>query len=185
MFSFLFCPCTVFALTLPTHAQALKRVACFYNQIAHEIVPSQKPMLLEAANHFEEIVQHPVCQSQQPGEGSVRVTWSNTQQLDAYMDRLQRAAENVCFGSATMLLQHTFSVWGTISLITLCGLQQLTTTNTRLRKLHMKIAQIVVGLVSTDLIRHSGTWRDSMAEIRRIIDGPEQQGSADVRVMND
>ena len=60
-------------------------MANFYNTMGSQIIPSQKPMLLEPLLEFESAVQKPTVGSRADGT----VTWSNPDQCQAFVKRLQ------------------------------------------------------------------------------------------------
>jgi len=80
------------------------------------------------------------------GAGGNQITWSSAEDLERYTLSLQAAAE------------------------------KLSTENRKLRKLHQKISDIVVGLVSTDLLRQQQRWKDNLHEIRQVISEAVQMG---------
>ena len=62
-----------------------RQVANFYNTMGSQIIPSQKAMLLETLLEFETAVQKPTVGSRADGT----VTWSNPDQCQAFVKRLQ------------------------------------------------------------------------------------------------
>nr|XP_032832089.1 cytoplasmic dynein 2 heavy chain 1 [Petromyzon marinus]XP_032832097.1 cytoplasmic dynein 2 heavy chain 1 [Petromyzon marinus]XP_032832104.1 cytoplasmic dynein 2 heavy chain 1 [Petromyzon marinus] len=81
------------ALKFYRHANTLKQVAHFYNTIDQQMIPSQRPMLLEAALAFEKIIKK--SGSRAEGGSTVQVTWDSPEQLESYIAELQRAAETL------------------------------------------------------------------------------------------
>jgi dynein heavy chain 2 len=75
-----------------------------------------------------------------------QITWDNPEDLERYTLSLQSAAE------------------------------KLSTENRKLRKLHQKISDIVVNLMSTDLLRQQQKWKDYLYEIRQAINEAVQMG---------
>ncbi|XP_068082912.1 cytoplasmic dynein 2 heavy chain 1 [Anabrus simplex] len=65
-------------------AKALEQVANFHNTIGDRMIPSQRPMMLEAALELARLVQ------EQNG-----VTWSDTVAVDHYIGRLQTTVERL------------------------------------------------------------------------------------------
>jgi dynein heavy chain 2 len=53
------------------HGMVLRQVANFYNNIASEMIPCQKPMMLDDAVKFETVLTHP-----KDSLGKV-ITWNN------------------------------------------------------------------------------------------------------------
>eukprot|EP01116_Phalansterium_solitarium_P024805 TRINITY_DN91_c0_g1_i4.p1 TRINITY_DN91_c0_g1~~TRINITY_DN91_c0_g1_i4.p1 ORF type:complete len:4085 (+),score=2013.94 TRINITY_DN91_c0_g1_i4:171-12425(+) len=122
------------------HGTVLKQIANFYNTIYSQMIPSQKGMLLEAAVAFEEVVRRPVDQK------TGHLTWRDPAQIEAYVDKLQQAAE------------------------------KLTSENRKLRKYHVLLGERVVSLMSLDLLKFQDKWKDQAREIRVIVDNLEKQG---------
>lgn len=75
-----------------------------------------------------------------------QITWDNPEDLERYTVNLQATAE------------------------------KLSTENRKLRKLHQKISEIVVNLISTDLLRQQQKWKDNLHEIRKVISEAVQMG---------
>ncbi|KAF2362508.1 ATPase dynein-related AAA domain [Trinorchestia longiramus] len=65
-------------------AKALEEIANFHNTIGDQMIPSQRPMMLEAAKAFTALV------NKQNG-----VTWSNTAELDDYIKSLKAATHRL------------------------------------------------------------------------------------------
>lgn len=58
------------------------------------MIPSQKPMMLDSALGFERLVKNPKAGSKEGG-GKTQVTWDNPPELEAYIDKLQAAADKL------------------------------------------------------------------------------------------
>ena len=71
-------------------AVTLKQIADFYNNMSTQIVPSQRPMVLQMAVEFENVVK-----SAETGKGKGKVSWSNTVELGKYIARVKGAAEGL------------------------------------------------------------------------------------------
>ncbi|XP_063840903.1 LOW QUALITY PROTEIN: cytoplasmic dynein 2 heavy chain 1-like [Scylla paramamosain] len=65
-------------------AKALEEIANFHNTIGDQMIPSQRPMMLEAALALSGLVQE-----------QTTITWSNTQQLDTYIAKLKVATQRL------------------------------------------------------------------------------------------
>ncbi|NXA12552.1 DYHC2 protein, partial [Sapayoa aenigma] len=113
-------------------AVILKQVAHFYNSIDQQMIKSQKPMLLQSALAFEQIIKH---SKSGPG-GKAQMTWDNPRELEAYIEKLQAAAE------------------------------RLSTKNRKLRKWHTNFVEKVVSLMNIDLLRQQQRWKDGLQELR-------------------
>ncbi|KAF0306076.1 Cytoplasmic dynein 2 heavy chain 1 [Amphibalanus amphitrite] len=78
-----------------TQAKALEQVANFHNTIGDRIIKSQRPMMLEAAMSFAQLVQ------KQQG-----ITWNNTQAVDEYIVKLQTAVERLSRDNNRLVTSH-------------------------------------------------------------------------------
>ena len=101
---------------------ALKKVANFYNTMDRQIIKCTKPMLLQSLLEFDKRVKS-------RGERGAEITWSNPNECQDYVDRLQKAAEH------------------------------LSLENRRLRRLHQGMTDQVVALMSVDLLRQKARWK--------------------------
>ncbi|XP_035389840.1 cytoplasmic dynein 2 heavy chain 1 isoform X3 [Electrophorus electricus] len=75
-------------------AVVLKQVAYFYNTIDQQMIPAQRPMMLNYALAFEQVIK----QSHSEGHGGNRrlqITWEKPRELELYISRLQNAAERL------------------------------------------------------------------------------------------
>ncbi|NXK72907.1 DYHC2 protein, partial [Amazona guildingii] len=129
-------------------AVILKQVAHFYNSIDQQMIESQKPMMLQSALAFEQIIKH---SKSGPG-GKAQITWDNPRELEAYIQKLQAAAE------------------------------RLSTENRKLRKWHTNFIEKVISLMGIDLLRQQQRWKDGVQELRTGFASLESQaGSSDMR----
>ncbi|KAH0625160.1 hypothetical protein JD844_033332 [Phrynosoma platyrhinos] len=80
-------------------AVILKQVAHFYNSIDQQMIPSQKPMMLQSALAFEQIIKHSKAEGQ--------ITWDNPKELEAYIKKLQNAAERLATENRKLRKWHT------------------------------------------------------------------------------
>ncbi|KFV17286.1 Cytoplasmic dynein 2 heavy chain 1, partial [Tauraco erythrolophus] len=113
-------------------AVILKQVAHFYNSIDQQMIESQKPMMLQSALAFEQIIKH----SKSGSGGEAQITWDNPRELEAYIQKLQAAAE------------------------------RLSTENRKLRKWHTNFVEKVISLMNIDLLRQQQRWKDGLQELR-------------------
>lgn len=58
------------------------------------MIPSQQSMMLDSALSFERLVKNPKTGSKESG-GKTQVTWDNPLELEAYIDKLQAAADKL------------------------------------------------------------------------------------------
>uniref|UniRef100_A0A672TN04 Cytoplasmic dynein 2 heavy chain 1 n=1 Tax=Strigops habroptila TaxID=2489341 RepID=A0A672TN04_STRHB len=123
-------------------AVILKQVAHFYNSIDQQMIESQKPMMLQSALAFEQIIKH----SKSGRGGKAQITWDNPRELEAYIQKLQAAAE------------------------------RLSTENRKLRKWHTNFIEKVISLMNIDLLRQQQRWKDGVQELRTGFASLESQG---------
>ncbi|XP_075274100.1 cytoplasmic dynein 2 heavy chain 1 isoform X3 [Opisthocomus hoazin] len=123
-------------------AVILKQVAHFYNSIDQQMIESQKPMMLQSALAFEQIIKH---SKSGPG-GKAQIMWDNPRELEAYIQKLQAAAE------------------------------RLSTENRKLRKCHTNFIEKVISLMNIDLLRQQQRWKDGLQEFRTGFASLESQG---------
>ncbi|XP_029136209.2 dynein cytoplasmic 2 heavy chain 1 [Labrus bergylta] len=126
-------------------AIVLKQVAHFYNTIDQQMITSQRPMMLGLALAFEQVIKNPRSLSKETG-GKLQITWDNPKELEAYITKLQSAAE------------------------------KLSTENRKLRKWHTDFIDKVVTLMNVDLLRHQQRWKDGLQDLRTGFATLEAQG---------
>uniref|UniRef100_A0A8C9DBD6 Dynein cytoplasmic 2 heavy chain 1 n=1 Tax=Panthera leo TaxID=9689 RepID=A0A8C9DBD6_PANLE len=119
----------------------LKQVAHFYNSIDQQMIQSQRPMMLQSALAFEQIIKN----SKAGSGGKSQITWDNPKELEAYIQKLQNAA------------------------------QRLATENRKLRKWHTTFCEKVVFLMNIDLLRQQQRWKDGLQELRTGLASVEAQ----------
>uniref|UniRef100_A0A3Q2VKF8 Cytoplasmic dynein 2 heavy chain 1 n=1 Tax=Haplochromis burtoni TaxID=8153 RepID=A0A3Q2VKF8_HAPBU len=80
-------------------AIVLKQVAHFYNTIDQQMIPSQRPMMLNLALAFEHVIKK---------TGSkLQITWDNPKELEVYIGKLQAAAEKLSTENRKLRKWHT------------------------------------------------------------------------------
>ncbi|MGH0159576.1 UNVERIFIED_CONTAM: hypothetical protein FKN15_075087 [Acipenser sinensis] len=84
----------------------LREVAHFYNTIDQQMIPSQRPMMLNYALAFEKIIKNPKAVSKESG-GKVQITWDNPKELEGYIKTLQTAAERLSTENRKLRKWHT------------------------------------------------------------------------------
>ncbi|XP_032878557.1 cytoplasmic dynein 2 heavy chain 1 isoform X2 [Amblyraja radiata] len=87
-------------------AVILKQVAHFYNTIDQQMIPSQRPMMLNSALSFEQIIKNPKAGSKESG-GKVQITWDNPRELEAYIQKLHTATERLTTENRKLRKCHT------------------------------------------------------------------------------
>ncbi|GAB1603231.1 hypothetical protein Ahia01_000603700, partial [Argonauta hians] len=127
------------------HGIVLKQVAHFYNTIDQQMIQSQKPMMVASARAFEALILKPK-ENTKGRQGITKVTWDDPNQLEAYIERLQKAAE------------------------------RLTSENRRLRQYHSNICDKVQQLMHLDLLRQQQRWKDCYMEIKHVLSAVANQG---------
>uniref|UniRef100_A0A8C8AR50 Dynein cytoplasmic 2 heavy chain 1 n=1 Tax=Otus sunia TaxID=257818 RepID=A0A8C8AR50_9STRI len=101
-------------------AVILKQVAHFYNSIDQQMIESQKPMMLQSALAFEQIIKH---SKSGPG-GKAQITWDNPRELEVYIQKLQAAAERLSTENRKLRKWHTNFIEKVISLMNIDLLRQ-------------------------------------------------------------
>nr|BCL66104.1 cytoplasmic dynein 1b heavy chain [Volvox africanus] len=94
------------------YGMVLKQRANFYNNIATEMVPCQKPMMLKDALDFEKVLMNP-----RDAQGK-EITWRNAAALDGYVRRLNEVADRLAEKNRTLRKWHTVL---TEKVVTLAG----------------------------------------------------------------
>ncbi|XP_078258653.1 cytoplasmic dynein 2 heavy chain 1 isoform X2 [Rhinoraja longicauda] len=87
-------------------AVILKQVAHFYNTIDQQMIPSQRPMMLNSALSFEQIIKNPKAGIKESG-GKVQITWDNPRELEAYIQKLHTATERLTTENRKLRKCHT------------------------------------------------------------------------------
>jgi dynein heavy chain 2 len=121
-------------------ALTLKQIAHFYNNMSSQIIPSQKPMILEQAMRFEEVVlnyeKNPKKTSNQANLHSI--SWDNVSDLEKYISRVQEASND------------------------------LISENRKLRKVHINISEILNDLFEVDLLKNREQWKERLEQAKRL-----------------
>ncbi|CAF3536266.1 unnamed protein product [Rotaria sordida] len=138
--------CTDMGKKFYQYGVELQALAHFYNTIDSEMIPSQQPMMLELAKHFERLVKDPKLSQRSGGDSAVKITWDNPEQLSRYISTLRATAE------------------------------KLKTENLKLRRHHSNIQQIVCSLMNTDLLREQEKWNEQIHDIRKIMENLIHEG---------
>ncbi|XP_069747277.1 cytoplasmic dynein 2 heavy chain 1 isoform X4 [Narcine bancroftii] len=87
-------------------AVILKQVAHFYNTIDQQMIPSQRPMMLNSALSFEQIIKNPKVGTKE-SSGKVQITWDNPRELEAYIQKLHAATERLTTENRKLRKCHT------------------------------------------------------------------------------
>nr|ADI46856.1 DHC1bf [Volvox carteri f. nagariensis] len=94
------------------YGMVLKQRANFYNNIATEMVPCQKPMMLKDALDFERVLMNP-----KDAQGK-EITWRNAAALDGYVRRLNEVADRLADKNRTL---RKWNAMLTEKVVTLAG----------------------------------------------------------------
>uniref|UniRef100_A0A673TLY6 Dynein cytoplasmic 2 heavy chain 1 n=1 Tax=Suricata suricatta TaxID=37032 RepID=A0A673TLY6_SURSU len=81
----------------------LKQVAHFYNSIDQQMIQSQRPMMLQSALAFEQIIKN----SKAGSGGKSQITWDNPEELEGYIQKLQNAAQRLATENRKLRKWHT------------------------------------------------------------------------------
>uniref|UniRef100_A0A5K4FDN9 Cytoplasmic dynein 2 heavy chain 1 n=1 Tax=Schistosoma mansoni TaxID=6183 RepID=A0A5K4FDN9_SCHMA len=119
------------------YAVMLRQVAHFYNSIDSEMLPFQKPLMLNSALAFERLIKSYNCKHNGTKENLLNtMTWNQTEEIQPYIQQLQKATK------------------------------QLIMENRRLRKVHYMIIERIIKLLDIDLLRNQSKWRNELNEMR-------------------
>uniref|UniRef100_A0A4W5JP42 Dynein cytoplasmic 2 heavy chain 1 n=1 Tax=Hucho hucho TaxID=62062 RepID=A0A4W5JP42_9TELE len=87
----------------------LKQVAHFYNTIDQQMISSQRPMMLNYALAFEQVIK---------SGGKLQITWDNPKELEVYIGKLQSAAERLSTENRKLRKWHTDFTEKVVALMT-------------------------------------------------------------------
>ena len=124
-------------------ALTLKQIAHFYNNMSSQIISSQKPMILEQAMKFEEVVLNYEKNSSKKDQNpnlTNTISWENASDLEKYITRVQEASN------------------------------ELISENRKLRKVHINVCEILNDLFEVDLLKNRDNWREKLEQAKRLID---------------
>jgi dynein heavy chain 2 len=104
------------------------------------MITSQRPMMLDAAVGLAKLV-----------KDQTNMTWDNTQQVQAYIERLKQHVEH------------------------------LARQNNKLAGYHKQVQAKVLNLMGTDLLRQQMKWKEGLKEVRQIMSQVEQEGFTNLK----
>uniref|UniRef100_A0A8C0VSF5 Dynein heavy chain tail domain-containing protein n=1 Tax=Cyanistes caeruleus TaxID=156563 RepID=A0A8C0VSF5_CYACU len=140
-------------------AVILKQVAHFYNSIDQQMIGSQKPMMLQSALAFEQIIKHP---KSGPG-GKAQITWDNPRELEAYIQKLRAAAERLSTENRKLRKWHTNFIQKVISLMNIDLLRQQQRWKEGLQELRTGFASLESqGFKSSDMKAWRQHWNHQL-----------------------
>ena len=128
------------------YAIVLQQVAHFYNTIEQQMLPCQQAMMLNTALEFERMIKKPKGDKGAEKGSNVQVTWDSSEELEAYIKRLQKVAE------------------------------KLTNENRKLRQCHQNIIEKIARLMNINLLKHQQQWKEILMEIRHTMATLVDQG---------
>ena len=130
---------------------ALKQIANFYNSMGTQIIDCQKPMILQKAQMFDQIIQNPALLSGGAKSGAKsHVTWEDPIQIERYTKDVQKMAN------------------------------ELINENRKLRKVHNNVIGVVIELMNVDLLKNKSMWDDKMASLKRMVDQETKKRPAEL-----
>ncbi|CAH8846367.1 unnamed protein product [Trichobilharzia szidati] len=122
------------------YAVMLKQIAHFYNSIDNEMLPFQKPLMLNSAMAFERLIKlHNNIPNFTKDTLLNPITWNQTEEVVQYIQQLQKLS------------------------------QQVMCENRRLRKIHYALIEKMVKLLDVDLLRNQSKWRSELNDMRFIL----------------
>uniref|UniRef100_A0A671EFV8 Dynein cytoplasmic 2 heavy chain 1 n=1 Tax=Rhinolophus ferrumequinum TaxID=59479 RepID=A0A671EFV8_RHIFE len=116
----------------------LKQVAHFYNSIDQQMIQSQRPMMLQSALAFEQIIKNSKAGS---GEKS-QITWDNPKELEGYIQKLQNAAERLATENRKLRKWHTTFCEKVVTLMNIDLLRQQQRWKDGLQELRTGLASV-------------------------------------------
>ncbi|CAH8494873.1 unnamed protein product [Schistosoma turkestanicum] len=123
------------------YAVMLRQVAHFYNSIDSEMLPFQKPLMLNSALAFERLIK----------SQSNKQNFSKENLLNSITTTTSDEIQPVVQQYILQLQQAT---------------QQLIFENRRLRKVHYILIERIIKLLDIDLLRNQCKWRNELNEMR-------------------
>uniref|UniRef100_A0A287A3H7 Dynein cytoplasmic 2 heavy chain 1 n=1 Tax=Sus scrofa TaxID=9823 RepID=A0A287A3H7_PIG len=116
----------------------LKQVAHFYNSIDQQMIQSQRPMMLQSALAFEQIIKN----SKAGSGGKSQITWDNPKELEGYIQKLQNAAERLATENRKLRKWHTTFCEKVVGLMNIDLLRQQQRWKDGLQELRTGLASV-------------------------------------------
>lgn len=101
----------------------LKQIANFYNSMGTQMIDCQKPMMLQKAQRFEQVIKNPVSTAGSSSSAQKFVTWADPTEIESYTKAVQEKAT------------------------------ELINENRKLRKVHINVINEVIELMNIDLLK--------------------------------
>uniref|UniRef100_A0A3P8WNV8 Cytoplasmic dynein 2 heavy chain 1 n=1 Tax=Cynoglossus semilaevis TaxID=244447 RepID=A0A3P8WNV8_CYNSE len=138
-------------------AVVLKQVAHFYNTIDQQMIPSQRPMMLNLALSFEQVIK-----SKESG-GKLQITWDNPKELEVYISKLQSAAEKLSTENRKLRKWHTDFIDKVVTLMNVDLLRHQQRWKDGLQELRMGFATLEAqGFRSDDMQAWRQHWNHQL-----------------------
>uniref|UniRef100_G3VCU8 Dynein cytoplasmic 2 heavy chain 1 n=1 Tax=Sarcophilus harrisii TaxID=9305 RepID=G3VCU8_SARHA len=137
----------------------LKQVAHFYNSIDQQMIQSQRPMMLQSALAFEQIIKN-----SKPGAGEKsQITWDNPKELEGYIQKLQSAAERLATENRKLRKWHVTFCEKVVVLMNIDLLRQQQRWKDGLQELRTGLASVEAqGFQASDMHAWKQHWNHQL-----------------------
>ncbi|XP_077915202.1 cytoplasmic dynein 2 heavy chain 1 isoform X5 [Halichoerus grypus] len=133
----------------------LKQVAHFYNSIDQQMIQSQRPMMLQSALAFEQIIKN----SKAGSGGKSQITWDNPKELEGYIQKLQNAAQRLATENRKLRKWHTTFCEKVVVLMNIDLLRQQQRWKDGLQELRTGLASVEAqGFRASDMVAWRQHW---------------------------
>ncbi|XP_019521077.1 PREDICTED: cytoplasmic dynein 2 heavy chain 1 [Hipposideros armiger] len=137
----------------------LKQVAHFYNSIDQQMIQSQRPMMLQSALAFEQIIKN----SKAGSGGKSQITWDNPKELEGYIQKLQNAAERLATENRKLRKWHTTFCEKVVTLMNIDLLRQQQRWKDGLQELRTGLASVEAqGFQASDMRAWKQHWNHQL-----------------------
>ncbi|PNI44695.1 DYNC2H1 isoform 3 [Pan troglodytes] len=137
----------------------LKQVAHFYNSIDQQMIQSQRPMMLQSALAFEQIIKN----SKTGSGGKSQITWDNPKELEGYIQKLQNAAERLATENRKLRKWHTTFCEKVVVLMNIDLLRQQQRWKDGLQELRTGLATVEAqGFQASDMHAWKQHWNHQL-----------------------
>ncbi|KAM5224141.1 cytoplasmic dynein 2 heavy chain 1 isoform 4-T5 [Hipposideros larvatus] len=137
----------------------LKQVAHFYNSIDQQMIQSQRPMMLQSALAFEQIIKN----SKAGSGGKSQITWDNPKELEGYIQKLQNAAERLATENRKLRKWHTTFCEKVVTLMNIDLLRQQQRWKDGLQELRTGLASVEAqGFQASDMHAWKQHWNHQL-----------------------
>uniref|UniRef100_A0A8C2QHF6 Cytoplasmic dynein 2 heavy chain 1 n=1 Tax=Cricetulus griseus TaxID=10029 RepID=A0A8C2QHF6_CRIGR len=137
----------------------LKQVAHFYNSIDQQMIQSQRPMMLQSALAFEQIIKN----SKAGSGGKSQITWDNPKELEGYIQKLQNAAERLATENRKLRKWHTTFCEKVVILMNIDLLRQQQRWKDGLQELRTGLASVAAqGFQASDMHAWRQHWNHQL-----------------------